>query len=96
MRLTMESLNNTRKQLDELEAKVKSLTVALDKLKGASDGDTELISYFNSLVKLNAFTLTECVKLALGNDLRFAVFLFPTANSGVGDAEFFCKSLLCQ
>ena len=58
----MESLNNTRKQLDELEAKVKSLTVALDKLKGASGGDTELISYFNS-VKIEMQRLVEEAKL---------------------------------
>ena len=58
----MESLNNTRKQLDELEAKVKSLTVALDKLKGASGGDTELISYFNS-VNIEMQRLVEEAKL---------------------------------
>ena len=58
----MASLNNTRKQLDELEAKVKSLTVALDKLKGASGGDTELISYFSS-VKIEMQRLVEEAKL---------------------------------
>ena len=58
----MESLNNTRKQLDELEAKVKSLTVALDKLKSASGGNTELISYFNS-VNIEMQRLVEEAKL---------------------------------
>lgn len=58
----MASLNDTRKQLDELEAKVKSLTIALDKLKGASGGDTELISYFSS-VKIEMQRLVEEAKL---------------------------------
>ena len=58
----MADLKDTSKQLDELEAKVKSLTIALDKLKNASGGDTELISYFSS-VKIEMQRLVEEAKL---------------------------------
>jgi phage-related protein len=56
------SLENTRKQLDALEAKVKSLTQVLGQLKDASNGDTQLLAYFTN-VSIEINKLVEQAKL---------------------------------